>query len=222
VGFEPTIPVLERAKTVHALDRAATAIGGRTDPSRWPRGALYPQKLALISPTSGGRSVGIVRSRTEATNLSVCGIVHVCNKPCPQAWDSSCLLCPPEQPVWGSVCGIWRMPLSPWISCVPERQIFGKAQSTMILCGRLPSQQQQARFTGFGSSIRVSASGTFLSHSANAYRMAIRLDSRSSTVTCCHVYVVTADGLWNSNQICWTILHTAYDYTSQFPVTYIH
>jgi hypothetical protein len=26
-GLEPTIPVLERAKTVHALDRTATAIG---------------------------------------------------------------------------------------------------------------------------------------------------------------------------------------------------
>jgi hypothetical protein len=27
VGFKPTIPVFERAKTVHALDRAGTAIG---------------------------------------------------------------------------------------------------------------------------------------------------------------------------------------------------
>jgi hypothetical protein len=27
VGFEPMIPVFERAKTVHALDRAATVIG---------------------------------------------------------------------------------------------------------------------------------------------------------------------------------------------------
>jgi hypothetical protein len=27
VGFEPTIPVFERAKTVHALGRAATVIG---------------------------------------------------------------------------------------------------------------------------------------------------------------------------------------------------
>jgi hypothetical protein len=27
VGFEPTIPVFERAKTVHALERAATVIG---------------------------------------------------------------------------------------------------------------------------------------------------------------------------------------------------
>ena len=31
---------------------------------------LYPQKLALISPTSGGRSVGIVRSRTKAAEFS--------------------------------------------------------------------------------------------------------------------------------------------------------
>jgi hypothetical protein len=28
-------------------------------------GTLYPQKLAITSPTSGGRSVGIVRSRTQ-------------------------------------------------------------------------------------------------------------------------------------------------------------
>jgi hypothetical protein len=27
VGFEPTIPVFKRANTIHALDRAATAIG---------------------------------------------------------------------------------------------------------------------------------------------------------------------------------------------------
>jgi hypothetical protein len=27
VGFEPTIPVFERAKTVHALDRAANVVG---------------------------------------------------------------------------------------------------------------------------------------------------------------------------------------------------
>ena len=32
---------------------------------------LYPQKLALISPTGGGRSVGIVRSRTKATEFSL-------------------------------------------------------------------------------------------------------------------------------------------------------
>ena len=32
---------------------------------------LYPQKLVLTSPTGGGRSVGIVRSRTKATEKSV-------------------------------------------------------------------------------------------------------------------------------------------------------
>jgi hypothetical protein len=32
---------------------------------------LYPQKLALTSPTSGGRSVGIVRFRTQATEFYV-------------------------------------------------------------------------------------------------------------------------------------------------------
>jgi hypothetical protein len=31
--------------------------------------ALHPQKLALTSPTSGGRSVGLVRSRTQATEF---------------------------------------------------------------------------------------------------------------------------------------------------------
>jgi hypothetical protein len=34
---------------------------GRRDPSHWPRGTFYPQRLALTLPTSGGLSVGIVR-----------------------------------------------------------------------------------------------------------------------------------------------------------------
>jgi hypothetical protein len=42
---------------------------GRMDPLRWPRGTLYPQKLALTSPTSGILSVGVLRSRTQATVL---------------------------------------------------------------------------------------------------------------------------------------------------------
>jgi hypothetical protein len=37
---------------------------------------LYPQRLALSSPASGGRSVGVVRLRTTATEFffNVCGI----------------------------------------------------------------------------------------------------------------------------------------------------
>jgi hypothetical protein len=42
---------------------------GRKDPSRWQRSTLFPQKLALNSSTRGGRSVGIVRSRTQATEF---------------------------------------------------------------------------------------------------------------------------------------------------------
>ena len=37
---------------------------------------LYPQKLALTSPTGGGRSVGIVRSRTKATEFSL--VYNIC------------------------------------------------------------------------------------------------------------------------------------------------
>jgi hypothetical protein len=35
------------------------------DPLRWPRDTLYRQILALPTPTSDGRSVGIVCSRTK-------------------------------------------------------------------------------------------------------------------------------------------------------------
>jgi hypothetical protein len=43
---------------------------GRRDLSRWPRSTICAQKLELTSPSSGGRSVGIVRSRTQATGFS--------------------------------------------------------------------------------------------------------------------------------------------------------
>jgi hypothetical protein len=41
---------------------------GRRELQPWPRDTLYPQKLALNSSTSGGRSIGIVSSRTKATS----------------------------------------------------------------------------------------------------------------------------------------------------------
>jgi hypothetical protein len=44
---------------------------GRGDPLQRPRDNLYPQKLALTSPTSGSCSVGIVRSWTQATEYSI-------------------------------------------------------------------------------------------------------------------------------------------------------
>jgi hypothetical protein len=44
---------------------------GHRDPSRWPHGTLYPQKLALTSLTSGVCSVGIIYLRTQATEFVV-------------------------------------------------------------------------------------------------------------------------------------------------------
>ena len=38
---------------------------------------LYPQKLALTSPTGGGRSVGIVRSRTKTTEFNHYSVLYV-------------------------------------------------------------------------------------------------------------------------------------------------
>ena len=49
-------------------NRDLTAVGTRCPDHVTP---LYPQKLALTSPTGGGRSVGIVRVRTKATEFSL-------------------------------------------------------------------------------------------------------------------------------------------------------
>jgi hypothetical protein len=57
----------------HFIVHIATGLKSREyglgDPLRWPLDALYPQKLAQTSPTSGGLSVGIVRSRTQAAEF---------------------------------------------------------------------------------------------------------------------------------------------------------
>jgi hypothetical protein len=66
VGLERS-PLSLVSATEELLGRNSRSSGpesrdhGRGNPSRWPRDTLYPQKLALTLPTSGGRSVGIVR-----------------------------------------------------------------------------------------------------------------------------------------------------------------
>jgi hypothetical protein len=60
---------------------------GSRDPSRWPRGIFYPRKVALTSPTSGGLSVGIVRSRTRATEF-VLFCLFVTSNHVGKAWDN--------------------------------------------------------------------------------------------------------------------------------------
>jgi hypothetical protein len=70
VGLERG-PLSLVSATEELLERKSSSFGlesrdcGRMDPCD----TLYPQKMALISPTNGGRSVGIVRSRTMTTEL---------------------------------------------------------------------------------------------------------------------------------------------------------
>jgi hypothetical protein len=52
-----------------SLSRLENREYGRGDPLRWPRDTLYPQKLALTSRTSGGRSVSIVCLQNKATEF---------------------------------------------------------------------------------------------------------------------------------------------------------
>jgi hypothetical protein len=58
--------LLERKRSGYGLENREY---DRREPSRWPHDTLYPQKLELTSPTNGGRSVSIVRSRTQATEF---------------------------------------------------------------------------------------------------------------------------------------------------------
>jgi hypothetical protein len=44
----------------------------RGDPLRRTCDTLYPQKFTLTSPTNGGRSVDIIRSRNKATEFFFC------------------------------------------------------------------------------------------------------------------------------------------------------
>jgi hypothetical protein len=91
--FEPLILGLNtRSGTLYIRTPLPTNMGAITISAKWGllqnlltnrtvkifkinftmRHPFYPQKLALTSPTIGGRSVGIVLSRTKATEL-VCG-----------------------------------------------------------------------------------------------------------------------------------------------------
>ena len=56
----------EKSSGSRSRKQRLTAVGTRCADHVTP---FYPQKLALTSPTGGGRSVGIVRVRTKATEF---------------------------------------------------------------------------------------------------------------------------------------------------------
>jgi hypothetical protein len=83
VGLERS-PLSLMSITEELLGRRNSDSG--QEKTRWPRDTLYPQKLALTSTTSGGRSVSIVRSQTKATELlliyfnSISLLQHICRE----------------------------------------------------------------------------------------------------------------------------------------------
>ena len=82
-----------------------TEINGRGDPLRWPRDTPLSAKVGTnSSPTGGGRSIGIVRSRTKATEFFLIGFwCACCVCMCARTHEFSKLLC----------FYLWK--ISPWM-----------------------------------------------------------------------------------------------------------
>jgi hypothetical protein len=81
VGLERgPLSLVSRIEELHGRNSSGSGLEsreyGRGYPLRWPRYALYPQKLALTLPTSGGRLIGIVFLRTKATKFLYTHITH--------------------------------------------------------------------------------------------------------------------------------------------------
>jgi hypothetical protein len=60
--------LLEYKNSGSGLEKTEINVGENS--LRSPRNTLYPQRLALTSPTCGGRSVGIILLQTAATEFS--------------------------------------------------------------------------------------------------------------------------------------------------------
>jgi hypothetical protein len=94
-----------------------TAVGNRCGDHGTP---LHPQKLALTSPTCGGRSVGVVFLRTKATDFSLVFSFRI----------------PPPVHVWRDPRGsVLQWPVNCPVSTVPDHG----SQRITILSMALPA-----------------------------------------------------------------------------------
>ena len=96
-----------------------TVVGTRCADNVTP---LYPQKLALISPTGGGRSVGIVRVRTKRPRSLVQRQAAIL---CSVGWLEVQLI------VVSVYVGFRKMSISIWVGC---RIISRSRELTLFLC----------------------------------------------------------------------------------------
>ena len=91
-----------------------TAVGTRCADHVTP---FYPQKLALTSSTGGGRSVGIVRVRTKATEFS--------------------FRCPEIKYVQNIVISLVKLEIEPCVGVSMEFRIASNPQQFFVLCVKL-------------------------------------------------------------------------------------
>jgi hypothetical protein len=69
----PTEELLGRKSSGSGLENREY---GRRDPLCWPRNILYPKKVGINFATSGGRSAGIVCSRTKTADFVVLFVLY--------------------------------------------------------------------------------------------------------------------------------------------------
>jgi hypothetical protein len=129
----------------NVVDLSLVSSGG---PFCWPRNTLFRKKLVLTSPTSGGSSVGIGRSRTDATSLLLfdekqyCGPQNVSFPVHNSCWSGEVHLTPHPKPQI-SVTNLvafqatlisssrWRHQIPPYRRYPPTRQ-HGVTQKTAV------------------------------------------------------------------------------------------
>jgi hypothetical protein len=145
---------------------------GCKDPLCWPRNTLSPRKLALTSPTSGGRSV-VVRSRTKSHGV----------------WLFFCFLIFQAKGISCSVSAMWSKTLRGEVNNYPQCTcicIYSYVGSTVVL--------RSISMRGFRFSISAQVWYSNISLASNAKRVKLY---KCLTMIIKHYTIKTCGGGWN-------------------------